>query len=201
MNYIKFDTIESTNDFLKNYVKTKNPGNWFYVYADEQTRGKGQRANTWKSECCKNLLISYFVELNWPVEKQFLLNQIVSVSLIELLQKFNIPELKIKQPNDIMAGYYKIGGILIENSVAGKKLKNSVIGIGLNVNQTVFDKLPFAVSMKNIAGKDFDREILIDELTNLLKNNFKAGKKEIKEKFESFLYKPLAISNVLSNEN
>jgi len=201
MNYIKFDTIESTNDFLKSYIKKNFVPPFFYVYADEQTKGKGQRSNNWKSECCKNILISYFLDLKWNTEKQFLLNKIVSVSVVELLQKFNIPKLKIKHPNDILADKYKISGILIENTIYGNQIKNSIIGIGINVNQESFSSLPFATSLKKISGKNYDREKIIHELTQSLKNNFSLPEAIIEEKYKEYLFKPDAQEIKLRHEN
>ncbi len=201
MNYIKFDTIDSTNDFLKSYIQTHRPENFFYVFAEEQTKGKGQRLNNWKSECCKNILISYFIKLNLPAEKHFLLNQKVSVALIKLLQKFNITDIKIKHPNDILAGNEKISGILIENAIYKNHIRHSIIGIGLNVNQTHFKNLPFATSMKKITGKNFDREKIIDALGKELKKVFLMSEKEIEDLYNSYLYTPESSVFPLQNED
>ncbi len=190
MNPINFDTIISTNDFLKSYAKKNKLPDFFYVRTNQQTKGKGQRSNIWKSECCKNILISYYVRYKLPAKKNFLLNQIVSVSLIDFLQKFNIPDLKIKYPNDILSGYYKIAGILIENTVYKNQIHESIIGIGMNVNQENFKDLPFATSMKLITHKEYDLNSLSLEIKKFLKKNFSANEKSIKNKYENFLYKP-----------
>ena len=201
MNYIKFDTIESTNDFLKSYIKQNKVPSFFYVYADEQTKGKGQRSNSWKSDCCKNILISYFIEFERLAKNQFQLSQIVSVSVLEFLQKFNIPDLKIKHPNDILAGPFKISGILIENTLSKNKIKHSVLGIGINVNQTHFPDLPFATSLKKITGIEYDRKELIHSLTEILKRNFNLPENEIQNKYVRYLYKPNVQKIDLKNED
>jgi BirA family biotin operon repressor/biotin-[acetyl-CoA-carboxylase] ligase len=201
MNYIKFDTIESTNEFLKSYAKNNNLPNLFYVLANEQTGGKGQRLNSWHSDCCKNILISYFIKKNIPVQEGILLNQIVSISVVELLEKFNIPEIKIKEPNDILSGYYKIAGILIENAVSKKLIKNSIIGIGLNVNQDKFPNLPFATSMKKLTRQEFELELLIDELTKLLDKNFKMDPEVIKRKFQAHLMNAQSEKIIINDED
>ncbi len=201
MKYIKFDTIDSTNDFLKNYLKSNHPIDFFYVFADEQTKGRGQRLNNWKSECCKNILISYAVRFPLPAQKHFLLNQIVSVAVIDFLEKFNISGLKIKSPNDIMAGYEKLAGILIENTIFKNQIKQSIIGIGINVNQTKFPDLPFATSMKNLTGMDYNRDQLIEELTYQLKLSFSKPEKEIIKQYNSYLYKPKISAVFYTNED
>ena len=200
MNSINFDTILSTNDFLKSYAKKNNLPDFFFVRANEQTKGKGQRTNVWQSECCKNILISYYVKYKIPAENQFLLNRIVSVSLIEFLQKFNIPDVKIKYPNDILSGFYKIAGILIENTIYKNHIKDSIIGIGLNVNQQKFKNLPFAVSMKMLTGKTYDLVELTEILTKILIENFDKKPEKISLLYEKYLYQTEVNSIKLTNK-
>jgi len=165
MNHIKFNTITSTNNFLKSYSKEKKLPNFFYVQTDSQTQGRGQRANHWDSACCENILISFLVFPNFNVKKQYLLNHIVSIALVNVLRQFKVINAKIKQPNDIMADNKKISGILIENVIQNQSIKQSIIGIGLNVNQTMFIELPNAISMKNITGLTYS----LDEIVQVLK--------------------------------
>ncbi len=109
--------------------------------ADVQTQGKGQRGNVWLSESGKNLLSSFvFKPDNLSVENQIALTWATSLSLLETLRKFNIEAL-IKWPNDVFVGGKKIAGILIENQLQGTRISCSIIGIGLNLNQTFFDDL------------------------------------------------------------
>ena len=109
--------------------------------ADVQTQGKGQRGNIWLSESGKNLLSSFvFKPDNLSVENQIALTWATSLSILETLRKFNI-ETQIKWPNDIFVGGKKIAGILIENQLQGTRISCSIIGIGLNLNQTFFEDL------------------------------------------------------------
>lgn len=191
MNYIKFDTIHSTNDFLKSYSNEQYLPDFFYVLADRQSKGRGQREHTWQSDCCKNLLVSFLVRPDFTLEKQILLNKIVSISLIELLKKHQICQAKVKLPNDIMAGGKKIAGILIENAIRNNKMQHSIIGIGLNVNQTDFVNLPEAVSMKNILAKDISVSDLAVELQQILQKNFSFDEKTIEKTYASLsFFKP-----------
>ncbi len=187
MDYIKFDTITSTNDFLKSYAETHKISNFFYVIADVQTDGRGQHTNIWQSECCKNILISIFLQPDIDLAQQTRLNQIVAVSIVKVLQKFNIPEVQIKLPNDILAEGKKIAGILIENKIMGQKWLQSIIGIGLNVNQTDFVNLPKAVSMKQITGIDYNRDKIVKMLIQQLKICYQEPLEKIQKEFNNLL--------------
>ena len=191
MNYVKFDTIQSTNDFLKSYSKEHDVPDFFYVITDMQTGGRGQRERTWQSECCKNLLVSFVVCPKFSLEKQILLNKIVSIALIELLEMHKITEVQVKLPNDIMVGGRKIAGILIENIIRNKRIRHSIIGIGLNVNQTNFVNLPEAVSMKNILDKDILLSDLVVDLQQILQKYFSVDEKTIEKIYAALsFFKP-----------
>jgi len=191
MNYIKFDTINSTNEFLKSYSQSQDLQDFFYVIADFQTQGKGQRANDWKSECCKNLLISIFMKPNFPVAQQYRLNHIVSLAIVDVLQQYDIPEVQIKLPNDILSGGKKISGILIENKIQQNEIKQSIIGIGLNINQTDFVHLPDAVSMKSISGKSFDIQQIAELLVQKLQNLYQSSPNVLEKRFKELLTKQI----------
>ena len=131
----------STNDFLTKYVKKNPQDEGIIIISDFQTKGKGQRANTWHSDRGENLLFSFLVKPDLSVNDQFKLHIITSISIIRTLSKVGIYDAKIKWPNDIYIRDKKISGILIESQVSTRKITQSVIGIGLNINQTKFNRL------------------------------------------------------------
>ena len=138
---IHLSNIDSTNNFAAKLLSENLCQNGAVIMADVQTEGKGQRGNVWLSESGKNLLSSFvFKPDNLPVENQIAITWATSLSLLETLRKFNI-EAQIKWPNDIFVGGKKIAGILIENQLQGTQISCSIIGIGLNLNQTFFDDL------------------------------------------------------------
>ncbi|MBQ8760865.1 MAG: biotin--[Bacteroidales bacterium] len=167
MKITHFKNINSTNSYLQNLLDNGEDVIDNVVVADFQTSGKGQGKNIWQSEEGKNLLFSIALDMSFlKAEDQFLLTQIVSVSMVEVLKKY-LPEesLFIKWPHDIYFNDKKIAGILIKNEIKGMMMGTSIIGIGLNVNQTSFDEnLPNPISMKMITGKDYDLEILLKEI-------------------------------------
>ncbi|WP_310380446.1 biotin--[acetyl-CoA-carboxylase] ligase [Flavobacterium sp.] len=172
MNLIKLDAIDSTNDFLKELSNRDVLENFTVVTAENQTNGKGQMGSVWASEQGKNLTMSILV-------KTFLLNTsqiynltiVVSLSVIKVLEGFNIPKLSIKWPNDIMSDHKKIGGVLIENTIKSDGTIISIVGLGLNVNQTNFESLPKASSLALICNSSFDKEEILFEIMHELKSN------------------------------
>ena len=161
MKLIKLDAIDSTNDFLKSLSSHDELENFTVVTAENQTKGKGQMGAKWSSETGKNLIMSVLVkDFLFDNEKVFNLSIVVSLAVLEALKSLNIPDLCIKWPNDIMSYNKKIGGILIENTLKSDGRIVSVVGIGINVNQTNYDFLPRGSSLAVISGKTFDKENL-----------------------------------------
>ncbi len=157
----------STNDLLAYLVKKKILSEGSLLVTDYQKKGRGQRKNTWVSEQAKNLLFSFVIKPKILLSEQFKLHIITSISLVKSLKTFNLKKLKIKWPNDIYISGKKVAGILIENQIFMKKISHSIIGIGLNVNQTSFNILN-ATSLT----KELNSEIEIQEVLNLIKYNF-----------------------------
>jgi len=146
--------------------------NFTVVVTENQVKGRGQQGGVWESEAGKNLIFSVFVAFNsLSVSDKKYLNYAVSLAVFEVLQQENIPRITIKWPNDILSAKKKIGGILIENNLKGAKISSSVIGIGLNVNQTSFSSsLENASSLKLSSNRTFDLEQLLIEILTSLKS-------------------------------
>jgi BirA family biotin operon repressor/biotin-[acetyl-CoA-carboxylase] ligase len=118
---------------------------------------------------------------------------VTALAIIKSLEKFNIPKLSIKWPNDILSENKKVCGVLIENSIKNNLFKDSIIGVGINVNQTRFDTLPQASSLHKITGKIFDRDELLKSLIAQFKHYFflleEKEMNNIKEEYESYLFR------------
>lgn len=165
MQFIKFDAIDSTSDYLRQLMAKESVGDGTVIWALEQTQGRGQPGKTWSVEGGKNLTFSILKRYErFPAKDQFLVNIWVSLAIKQVLDFYGIADLAIKWPNDIMAGRKKICGILIENQLRGNQIVHSIIGIGLNVNQTVFPGLPNATSVVNEIGRLIDLEFLLKEI-------------------------------------
>ena len=165
---IKLNAITSTNDYLKKRYKSGKVLDGDLVWTENQTSGRGQHNKKWISEPFKSLSLSIYRQFNGLLMKPFKLNALVCLGIIYALKKLNIPGLSIKWPNDILSENKKIGGILIENFFNKSKIKASVIGVGLNLNQEKFEKLPKATSLKIITGEKWASNIILNALIPLL---------------------------------
>lgn len=176
---IKLDATDSTNQYLKDLLQTKNAVDSTVVVAKKQLRGRGQMGAVWESEDGKNLTFSVLKSFDLlHVEHQFNLNLMVSLAVCDVLNQFSLPDVRVKWPNDILSGSSKICGILIENILKGQLVQHSIIGIGLNVNQTSFDNLGNAASLKMISGRTFD----LDELLQMILERIRIRFLNIQEK-------------------
>jgi len=166
-NLITIKQVDSTNNFLKNSLSNSKPfPEGTVIMAEGQYAGRGQQQNRWHSEDGKNLTFSVLLNPSFlPLSQQFDLTRTVSLGIINALSPLLGDELRIKWPNDIYYADGKLGGILIENIVQGGKIKNSVIGIGLNINQEKFpSEVPNAVSLKQILLRDYDLKLLLSDI-------------------------------------
>ncbi len=152
----------STNSAAMDFLKIGSASHGTLILTDNQTQGRGQRGNTWHAEPKQNLTFSLIIKPGFIVPaQQFQLHLMVSLALVDVLDEFVSP-VRIKWPNDIYIGKKKIAGILIENNLRGGKIENAVIGIGLNVNQTIFPHLSSATSLCLVTDKVYDREELLE---------------------------------------
>jgi BirA family biotin operon repressor/biotin-[acetyl-CoA-carboxylase] ligase len=164
------------------------------VVAKQQTKGRGQMGTFWDSETSKNLTFSVFKDISEIfIEHPFYISIATSLAILKSLQSFNAPKLSVKWPNDILSEDKKICGILIENVIKQNNLYASIIGIGLNVNQTGFDNLPKASSLKSITGKVFNLDEILNAILSNLKDYFleleKGNLKSLKEEYETHLFR------------
>jgi len=172
MNIIKLNAIDSTNDFLKNLTRFEVVENFTTVVALNQTKGKGQMGSVWNSEEGKNLIMSVLIkDLLHDVDAIFHLNVAISLAVVQVLKELEIPKVSVKWPNDIMSDNKKIAGILIENSFKSDSKIESIVGIGLNVNQKDFTDLPKASSLLIVTNLEFELDDLLEKVLFRIKRN------------------------------
>ena len=132
-------SCQSTNDEAAALIAHLDPNEGLLVITDNQTAGRGQRGNQWEAKSGENLTFSLILKPSFLVATdQFWLNMAISLGIYDALQPLVGHSLRIKWPNDVYAGDQKLGGILIENTLQGYTIAWSVVGMGLNVNQTEF---------------------------------------------------------------
>lgn len=192
-----FDSIDSTNSEARRQLPANAK---MSVYAAKfQTAGRGQRGNKWSSAAGQNLTFSVLLNFTHPqmpdlaVRNQFLLSIVAALSVSDLLQKLNIRN-SIKWPNDIYIGRRKVCGMLIENIVGNTGLEHSIIGIGLNLNQTEFPpELVNPTSVLVSSGLRTVPEHVLDDFLDIFSGYMPylsdiEGINEIKNKYVSRLF-------------
>lgn len=167
------EQTESTNDWLRQSVEMTDDCLFQVAAAEWQSAGRGQKDNSWESEKGANLLFSIRAVPDFiPASSQFCLSQAIALAVTDALAPLlgdDSKYLSVKWPNDIYWKDFKLGGILIENSLQGSSLADCIIGVGLNVNQKSFlSDAPNPVSIASITGHDTDRTALLESiLTNM----------------------------------
>lgn len=157
IHYIDFTT--STNDEARGVEY----GHMDVVWAGRQSAGRGQRGHTWHSREGDNLTFSVVLTPSFlPVVEQFMLSEVVALALVDALEEYGVA-CRIKWTNDIYAGDNKIAGVLIEQSLSGDTIARTIVGVGLNVNQSSFpDDLPNPTSMVIERGVECDRRAVLE---------------------------------------
>jgi BirA family biotin operon repressor/biotin-[acetyl-CoA-carboxylase] ligase len=183
INSLKLKSIHSTNAFLKEWLENQVLEEGSVVFTREQTAGKGQRGNAWESEPGKNITCSILLYPSFLSVKQlFLLSEAVALGVKDALDSF-ADGFEIKWPNDIYFREQKIAGILIENELDGQQYTQSIVGIGLNVNQEIFrSDAPNPISLKQITGKKTNISRLSEKLIKAVLARYEQLKTEETEK-------------------
>ncbi|OQX76089.1 MAG: biotin--[acetyl-CoA-carboxylase] ligase [Bacteroidetes bacterium 4484_249] len=171
-NIIRLREVDSTNDYILKEIQNGSISTeGTIVVADNQIAGKGQDKNLWESEAGKNLTFSVLLK---PVfikaEQQFLMNKAISLGISDFVKSIiKEKNISIKWPNDIYINNKKVAGILINNTICGNEFEYSVVGIGINVNQTDFySDAPNPVSLKHFLKKDLDLKKNLKDLCEFL---------------------------------
>ena len=167
-HYIRFDEIDSTNNYLKNSYQLLD--NFTFMSADYQSKGKGRNDRVWESIKGLNLMFSILIKDSKLLEVSTILSLMTAVEVAKLLERYGINNVSIKWPNDVLIGDKKVCGILLE----GQLPNYLVIGVGINANQKEFPnnlRRP-ATSISNELNKDIDLEDLKEQLFPNIINNF-----------------------------
>lgn len=185
-----FKKMASTNAECKNPCYAHGDA----VVAVEQTAGRGQRGNVWSSKAGENLTFSLVWEADFVAAKeQFRISEAVALALVDTLAGYGI-EAQIKWPNDIYVDHKKICGILIEHDLGPQaRLARTIVGIGLNVNQTQFeDWIPNPTSIALLTGERKGTNDVFGDLYEALERRFgqlKESPEEVQRDYLAHLYR------------
>jgi len=173
--WIKYDSLTSTNSVLAELLRQQTLEEGTVVIADYQESGRGQGDHSWHSRRGENLLMSLLLFPAFlSASMQFHLSRVASLALCDALDTLGITS-RIKWPNDILTRKGKIAGILIEHSITGSHISRTVIGLGLNLNQTAFPdfELP-ATSVHRETGRPVDVTELGELVESCLMSRYQA---------------------------
>ena len=189
---IRLDKVDSTNTFLSENLNNSDFFEGIIVVANQQLKGRGQGQNIWLSKDGENLLFSILLKPKCDLNYQYHLNQLIANSICQTLKLYGLDS-QIKWPNDILVKNKKIAGILIENKIKGKILDSSIVGIGLNIEQSEFPKeLVNPTSMLLELQKNIDKDDVLNSfIIQLEKNYFQFKRKEfdlINKEYQSNLF-------------
>ncbi|WP_186756400.1 biotin--[acetyl-CoA-carboxylase] ligase [Echinicola salinicaeni] len=188
----------STNDIAAQKIKEGSAKEGSIIVTDKQTKGRGQRGNRWFSEPEVNLTFSLVLS---PVflnaVSHFELNRVVSLAVFDTLSEL-VDGIKVKWPNDIVHEKQgKLGGILIENSISGKNIDNSIVGMGLNINQVNFP-FPGPTSLAALSGQTYDKWEILGSILSCIEKRYLQLKRDDKERLHSDYWDHLFRKNILS---
>lgn len=194
------DSIDSTNSEARRHISRLD--NMSVIAARYQTAGRGQGDHKWHSRASENLMFSVVLKFGCEgglaplkASSTLIITEVITLAIREFLLAETGVECRIKWPNDIYVGDKKLCGILIENLLSGKNVSASIIGVGLNVNQTSFpEDLPNPVSMAVLTGCSYDIErtlsVLAEHIASMAeKTCTDAGRSFLEEEFNKYMFK------------
>lgn len=201
---LELNEVDSTNNYARYWISNNKPIEGTVIIAQNQFAGKGQFGKTWVSEPGKNLTCSIiYYPVHLKVEEAFVLIQISSLALCNTLSQFGVQNPQIKWPNDILVNNKKMAGILIENSIRNNHFQDSIIGIGVNLNQENFDALPNITSVKNITGNNISAQEFCQVLFSYLEmfylqsKNLSKFQQDFYEQYSSKIFRINQLSDFL----
>ena len=158
-----FEEVDSTNNELLRHIRDYD--NLSVIAAVSQTAGRGQRGNRWLSKPGDNLTFSMLIRpQGLPVREVMVLTCLATLAVRDTLRGEGVPAV-IKWPNDIYVGKKKICGMLVENGLDGTDIDWSVIGIGINLNQTEFPgELLNPTSLKRLTGRSYELDPFLEKV-------------------------------------
>jgi biotin-[acetyl-CoA-carboxylase] ligase BirA-like protein len=164
MAILTFDTLDSTNNYLKLHADTLP--HFSIVRARFQHAGRGQLMRQWQSNPNENILVSFLLK----TFHQHSNIKTIESTFIRLCQSFFKQygvDVEHKIPNDLMVEGKKISGMLIETKQQAGVLQHVILGVGLNINQTSFVNLPSATSLAIITKKKYPIDKLFEDFVEV----------------------------------
>lgn len=163
-----FDSIDSTNKYLKSKINEKKYGT--IVISNEQTNGYGKKNREFISNKDKGIYMSILINPNCLIENSLKITILTSVAVLSAIKSICNLDVKLKWVNDIILNDLKVGGILCESQINLNTniIDNMIVGIGINVKECNFQPSlkNIATSIENNTNIKISRNKLISEIIN-----------------------------------
>src|SRR6266536_1404515 len=158
---IVLEQTTSTNDAILQ-VATANSKEGLVLFAEHQTAGRGQRGNRWESAAGKGLWFSILLRPKIQINDSGRLTIWAIEAISDVIRTEFSLEPTIKLPNDVQLYGRKVAGVLVEMRAQEKAPHLSIVGIGINVNQSLEDFPPElqdrAISLAMALHRPVDRQ-------------------------------------------
>jgi len=180
-NFIYYEEADSTNEELLKDLSITQHGT--VLFANNQVKGRGRLNREWISDKNNSLTFSILLTENITPQNINIINLAASVAIAQSIENLYQLDVRLKWPNDVLIATRKVCGILVESTSIGDKIDRLVVGIGVNVNQPIFEGkfLVPATSIRKEFGKVTSRERLLAEILNEFEKIFKKANKKPNE--------------------
>lgn len=190
-NVIWLNEVESTNVMAREMINAGEAKEGLLLTTDYQKLGKGQQSNMWESESGQNILCSLVLEPSFlHAGEQVWLNMAMCLAVHDALA-FYTKGVRIKWPNDVYIDHKKVSGLLIENTLQGHRIKSTIVGIGVNINQSDF-AYHKAASLGKLTNEWYDRNDVLQQILNYIKIRYQQLRlnqfAKIKSDYHTVLY-------------
>lgn len=193
IQWIHLEVIDSTNEYAKQYIQKLNPKNPFVITANYQKAGKGQQGKKWTSNKNENILLSFCFPpsliYKGDLQNKFEFLATIALGCYDFLKSYIAQPVFLKWTNDIYVEDKKITGILIENIFQSHNWQWAIVGIGININQSHFEKEKKAVSLHQLTQQKYNLKILYPELIKFLLLRLEKKNLDFLSLYQSYLYK------------
>ena len=158
---IVLEQTGSTNDAILQ-VATANSNEGLVLFAEHQTSGRGQRGNRWESAVGKGLWFSILLRPKIQINDSGRLTIWAIEAIADVIRIEFALEPTIKLPNDVQLYGRKVAGVLVEMRAQEKAPHLAIVGVGINVNQSLEDFPPElrnrAISLAMALQRPIDRQ-------------------------------------------
>ncbi len=171
------NSVDSTNSYLANRVRSEDLPEGAMVIAETQTHGRGKRERPWFSPPGASIYVSILLRPGFPPAYAQLPTLIMAAAAAGAIQhRFRI-QARVKWPNDIQVEGLKIGGILTEAVLRGTRIDHLILGFGLNCNVPADawpgDLRSKAASLNDWIGGSVNREALLVQILDIFGRDYR----------------------------